>query len=86
MPRARSRLIASPSPVPSLVRVSPVLTCTNGSNTASCLSRGMPMPVSCTRTYATSGASARAVRATTTRPGAPSSCRAGVNLRRWPAG
>jgi diguanylate cyclase (GGDEF)-like protein/PAS domain S-box-containing protein len=49
MPRTRSRLIASPSPVPSLVRVSPVLTCTNGSNTASCLSRGMPMPVSCTR-------------------------------------
>ena len=45
MPRARSRLIARPSPVPSCGRVRSARTCTNGSNTASSLSAGMPMPV-----------------------------------------
>ena len=49
MPRARSRLIASPSPVPSCGRVSPARTCTNGSNTAACCSTGIPTPVSATR-------------------------------------
>ena len=42
MPRARSRLIASPSPVPSRVRVSVASTCTNGSNTRASCSGGDP--------------------------------------------
>ena len=46
MPRARSRLIARPSPVPSVDRVRLRWSWTNGSKIASCFSRGMPIPVS----------------------------------------
>ena len=50
--RARSRLMASPSPDPSLVRVSPVESCTNGWKIASCALAGMPGPVSRTCRHA----------------------------------
>ena len=54
---ASSRLIASPSPMPSAERVSPRSTCTNGSKIASSLSAAPPAPVSATRmrTSASSG-------------------------------
>ena len=58
MPRARSRLIASPSPTPPSGDVSRRLTCTNGSNTASIWSAAMPTPVSVTRTVSMADASA----------------------------
>ena len=48
MPRARSRLIASPSPTPSWGRVSRWSTCTNGSKTPPSFSAAIPMPVSAT--------------------------------------
>ena len=52
MPRARSRLIASPSPVPSCGLFSARPTCTNGSKIAASRSAGIPVPVSCTRSRA----------------------------------
>ena len=52
MPRARSRLIASPSPIPSWVRVNRVSTCTNGSKIRPSWSAAMPRPVSDTATRA----------------------------------
>src|SRR6202040_2478342 len=48
MPRARSRLMASPSPTPPSPRVSRASTWTNGSKMRSNLSCGTPMPVSWT--------------------------------------
>jgi hypothetical protein len=63
MPRARSRLIASPSPTPACVRVSRWSACTNGSKMRSSASAAMPAPVS--RTWSrTRPPSARAARRT----------------------
>jgi hypothetical protein len=47
--RASRRLIASPRPEPSLGRVCPDLTCTNGSKMRESWSAGMPVPLSVTR-------------------------------------
>ena len=54
MARARSRLIARPSPTPECARVCPSSTCTNGSKIASSRSAGMPTPESTTRIVARS--------------------------------
>src|SRR5436190_3060217 len=53
MARARSRLIASPSPAPSCALVRDRPSWTNGSKIISCLSSGMPGPVSRTSIAAT---------------------------------
>ena len=50
MSRASRRLMASPSPEPSRVRVCPRSTCTNGSKMAARCSSSMPIPVSSTCT------------------------------------
>ena len=50
MPRARSRLMARPSPTPSCGRVCRWSTCTNGSKIVASFSGAIPIPVSRTAT------------------------------------